>query len=306
MRFETKHIVAISIGSMALVGVILFAIGTPVFLPGVLLSILVMFSEHISDYYDETKRQKQIEEKFPEFVRNLAGTIKSGMPVSQAILQVSDTDYGSLTPYVKKLAYQIEWSIPVHKALLNFSTSTRNAVIQRAISTVIEAEMSGGNLEDVLQTVTSSVLKIKKIKEERKAAIHSQIVQSYIIFVVFLGVMMVIQNLLIPYIVNIESQNIGSLENPGGGVGSSSSNSIKELTEDVKVSFASPKSFLRTIIKYFTSLQGIFLSLGVLQGLFAGLVLGKLSEGDIKSGFRHSLILSGLAFVVLTFGQGFF
>lgn len=305
MKLERKHLIAFGIGIVALVLVVIFALGTPVFLPGVVFCLLVMFSEHISDFYTESERQKDIEQKFPEFVRNLAGTIKSGMPVSQAIIQVSDVDYGALSKPVKRLAHQIEWAVPVHRALANFSLTTKNAVIQRAIATVIEAEMSGGNLEDVLQTVTRSVLKIKSLREQRKAAIHSQIIQSYIIFIVFLAVMVVIQNLLIPYIVNIGAQSVGGLDNPVIGAGGNTAQ-ITELTQEVSISFASPKAFIRTFFKYFSSLQGIFLCLGVFQGLFAGLVLGKLSEGSVRAGLRHSLILSVLGFVVLTFGQGFF
>ena len=112
---------------------------------------------------------KEIEQKFPDFVRNLVSSIKSGMPMSVAIINASKKDYGALTPHVSKLANQVEWAIPIHKALGLFAKETNSTVIERSISTVIEAETSGGNIEDVLETITSSVMEIKQIKEERKA-----------------------------------------------------------------------------------------------------------------------------------------
>ena len=41
-----------------------------------------------------------------------------------------------------------------------------------------------------------------------------------------------------------------------------------------------------------------FLYLLLIQGLFSGLVIGKLSEGDVKSGVKHSFVLMITAFLI--------
>lgn len=41
-----------------------------------------------------------------------------------------------------------------------------------------------------------------------------------------------------------------------------------------------------------------FLYLLLLQGFFSGLTIGKLSEGNIKPGIKHSFILMIMAFVI--------
>jgi hypothetical protein len=38
----------------------------------------------------------------------------------------------------------------------------------------------------------------------------------------------------------------------------------------------------------------------VFQGFFAGLVIGKLSEGTVKSGLKHSIILVIIAILIST------
>ena len=50
--------------------------------------------------------------------------------------------------------------------------------------------------------------------------------------------------------------------------------------------------------------QGVFLMLSLIQALFAGLVLGKLAEGDMRSGVKHSLILMTISFFMITLAQG--
>ena len=43
-----------------------------------------------------------------------------------------------------------------------------------------------------------------------------------------------------------------------------------------------------------------FLGLLITQGFFAGLVIGKLSEGQVKSGLKHSFIMVAMAILIST------
>src|SRR3989338_9838741 len=61
----------------------------------------------IIDILNEGKRQKELEVKFLEFVRSLVETVRSGVTIPQSILHVKNSDFGSLNPYIKKLANQI-------------------------------------------------------------------------------------------------------------------------------------------------------------------------------------------------------
>jgi len=228
------------------------------------------------DFLKENKRQKEIEEKFLEFIRNLVEAVKTGISIPKGVLQVSDKDYGALTPYIKKLAYQIEWGIPMHNSLIIFSNDTENAVIKRSISIIIEADQSGGNISDILQSVSTSVVNIKKIKEERKSSIESQIIQGYLVFLIFVVIMMVLQTILFPKLIGVSSSLEGSASILGFQTG-----------EGEKID-------LDTIV---------FLLL-LIQGFFAGLVIGKFSEGDIKQGLIHSLILMTLTALIVTTVKG--
>jgi archaeal flagellar protein FlaJ len=296
LKFETKHRITLIIAVFLLLGDFYFLRGGIFFVPFLAVVALVAALPHFLDILGENKRQKDIEARFPEFVRNLTGAIKSGMPASQAVVHVAEGDYGALTPNLKKLANQIEWSIPFHKAFVNFGRETENPILKRAIATVIQAEQAGGNIEDVLTSVTESLMQIKKIKEERKSTIHSQIMQSYIIFFVFLAVMIVIQNLLIPYMVKFGTTNaadtgVGTAQIAGG------------INLQANLDFSSPIAFAGSFIGWVMSLNGIFLLMSMIQGLFAGVVLGKLAEGDLTSGLKHSVALMTVAFITITLAQ---
>jgi flagellar protein FlaJ len=48
-------------------------------------------------------------------------------------------------------------------------------------------------------------------------------------------------------------------------------------------------------------LKRIFLHLTLVQGFFSGLVAGKMGEGSISAGLKHSLIMMLLGYVALKF-----
>ncbi|MGB9748683.1 MAG: type II secretion system F family protein [Candidatus Woesearchaeota archaeon] len=293
MRIEQRHIFAIISGIVLLVlSIILFR--KTIFLSlFITLSIIISLSQFWIDFLNYNKTQKEIEENFPEFVRNFVSGVKSGMPATKAIILAAKEDYEGLTPYVKKLKNQLEWNIPFHKALKNFADSTNNAIIRRAISTVIEAEKSGGNLVSVLTAVTDSLLKIKKIKQERRAAMHAQVLQNYVIFFVFLGIIIIIQVFLIPYLERVGQSSFGTF-------GTTSPFNIPKV---VKINFNSVPDFVNSISLWAISLNGIFMSLVLIQGLFAGIVTGIMTEGDFRYGIKHSVILMIISFVVMSLAQ---
>ena len=116
------------------------------FYPFIIVAVTVAWSQFWMDFFKEQNRQKEIELKFLEFIRNLVGTVKSGIPIPRAVSQVANKDYGALTPYLKKLAAQVDWGITIDEAFLTFSDDTANPVIKRAVSIMIEAEKSGGDI----------------------------------------------------------------------------------------------------------------------------------------------------------------
>ncbi|MCP3683688.1 MAG: type II secretion system F family protein [bacterium] len=293
LRIEKRHQVFIGIGVILLFVDLVLFIGTMFFLPLIAVAVTIAWLPFWMDIFRNNKRQKELESRFPDFVRNLTGAIKSGMPAAQAVIHVSDSDYGSLTPHVKKLANQIEWAIPFKKAFVNFGKETNNPIIRRAIATVIQAEQAGGNIEDVLSSITDSLLQIKRIREERKSSIHAQVMQSYIIFFVFLAILVLIQNVLIPNMTDV-----------GAGTGFGGDTGTINMIQKISIDFSSPPALISSLAAWVLSFYGIFLMIALIQGLFAGIVLGKMAEGDATSGLKHSLIMMTTSFIIITFAQG--
>ncbi|MEM4244766.1 MAG: type II secretion system F family protein [Candidatus Nanoarchaeia archaeon] len=284
MKFKSQYLIGIAAAVFLIVLDILFVYNNPPlkrwFYAFLVLAISVGWAQFWYDFFKESKRQKDIELKFLEFVRALVGTVKSGISVPQAIIHAAKKDYGALTPYTSKLSNQLEWGIPVHEALITFANDTKNSVIKRSVAIVIEAEQSGGDMEDVLESVTNSVVEVKKIKAERKSSTYSQIVQGYIVFFVFIGIMLLLQIKLFPLLSNVSGSMTEGLAASGlaGGLFGSSGQDI--------------------------NMDRLFFSLIMIQAFFAGIMVGKFSEGTVKQGLLHSLILMTISALIVTTAKG--
>jgi len=220
----------------------------------------------------ENKKEQKINEMFLEFSRNLAESVSAGTPISKGIINMRKKNYGVLDAHIKKLANQIELGVPVDKAMRTFSKEVDSRSIKRAIALIREAEKAGGEIDYILDSTAKSIYEIEKLKKERRSAIYGLIVQGYVIFFIFIGIILVMEFKIIPL-----TAGVGSF---GGGV-----SSFIGDPQDTPV--IDPEQFTRP-----------FLYLLLTQGLFVGLVIGKLTEGSIKKGIKHSFILMITAFLI--------
>jgi flagellar protein FlaJ len=213
--------------------------------------------------YSTYKNRKEIEELFPVFLRDFVESTRGGMTIPVALKSVSRNDYKALTPHVKKMAVQLDWGVPVERVLVLFSNKVDSKIISRIVSSVRESHRFGGNLADTLEALSNTAVEVERLREERRLYLHSQMITGYIIFFVFLAVIIALQMFLVPALSSTPTSMLGGEAIATGGV-----------------SEASAEEF-----------QNIFRNLIIVQGFFAGLAVGKMAEGAIAAGLKHSMFM---------------
>ncbi len=208
--------------------------------------------------YQHYTQMKTIEREFPYFLRDITDNIKTGMTLTQAIKASANKDYGLLTRYVKKLSAQVSWGIDFKKALRIFADEVGSKVIKRTVKTIIEAYEVGGKIDTILDAIATSVEEIERIKKERSTRIYAQMINGYFIFFIYIAVMVILTLLLIP-----------ALESEIGGA-----------------------TGLHSVFKT------MFRDLVILQGIFAGLAIGKMAEGTIVAGIKHSFVMVAISLII--------
>jgi len=277
MKLLRKHWIGIFIGLAVLATDFIFFSGQKVFYFIIGIAALIAVAPFLASVIVETGREKEKESMFLEFARNLAENVKAGTPISRSILQIRNKDFGSLSPHVKKLANQIAIGISVRQAFNVFAADINDRVIARSIALITEAEESGGEISLILESTAKSVSEIEDIKKERRSSTYNLVVQGYVIFIIFLVIMLVVQLQFIPLMLKTITE---------AGVGAGDLGGFAKL---------------KTASEFTSSLDSLFIALILIQGFFAGLVVGKLSEGSIKAGIKHSIIITALAYLI-TFG----
>ncbi|MCS7106197.1 MAG: type II secretion system F family protein, partial [Candidatus Aenigmarchaeota archaeon] len=137
-------------------------------------------------------------------------------------------------------------------------------IVARIITSVIETHRFGGNLTDTLEALANTALEIERLRAERRLYLQSQIITGYVIFFVFLAIMIIMQRFLIP--------SLSQTRNP--------------VEEAQQTNIVERYKFL-------------FQNLIIIQGFFAGLIVGKMAEGAIVAGIKHSLLMICVGIIAL-------
>jgi flagellar protein FlaJ len=224
-------------------------------------------------FYTRYKESKEIESQFTIFITDFTEAIDSGMTLPMALRYCGRKNYGVLTSHIRGITAQVDWGIPFREALRIFSKNVGSITVRRAITTIIETYKVGGKISDTLRAVGESLIEISKIKAERSVSVQSQILTSYLIFFVFIFILVILQSFLIPALT--PQGDIAGITTMGGG--------------------AVPEMFP----------PEIFVNFIIVQGFFAGLATGKMAEGSVIAGVKHSLVLIIIGYSIFSIAGHF-
>src|SRR5690348_11970558 len=234
--------------------------------------ILCLIPPAIMYYYD-SKRRDAIDNNIPHLIRDIADAGRSGMTLTRAIEISAERDYGPLTTEIKKLMAKISFRVPLERALQFFADRTGTMLSRRTAMLVAEANKSGGDIQESMESVAKHVQEIQYLERKRRATLRPFIGVMYISFAVFLVTVYLLISSFFKQLANTNFGGGGSI----GGVGFSF------------VSLPLPK------------ITAVFLYMAMIEAMFAGLVGGKMATGYIRDGLKHAILLMMICFITFVF-----
>lgn len=226
------------------------------------------------------RRLDKIEEKFPDFLRDLAEYWKGGLSMTAAVDTLSKGEYGALNEDVRIMAIQISWGIAFGDVLRLFVERVHTRLIERSISLIEEANKAGGKISDILVTAANDAREIKWLQMERRKEIVTYVTIVYVSFFVYLAIIAILTAVFIPSIADATTALME--QRTEGGIAPSFQ--VKEIKKE--------------------ELGFIFYCSGMVQALGNGIVGGIMGEGTLASGLRHAFIMAlavWLTFTLLIF-----
>ncbi|MDD3492642.1 MAG: type II secretion system F family protein [Candidatus Thermoplasmatota archaeon] len=217
--------------------------------------------------YSRFRKMNLMEERFPEFLRDLSESRKAGMTMARAVETSAKGDYGLLTPEIKKMAVQISWGTSFTEALSRFGDRIQTPLVWRTTSLVVKASEAGGKISDVIDAAAKNVREIKILQAERKMEMQMYLLIIYVAFFVFLAVIIILSATFLP-----EFAKATESSSSVGGI-----------------------SFGKVSLEEF---KFIYLSTALVQAIGNGAVAGMLGEGRAAAGLRHGTIMVLVTYIL--------
>jgi flagellar protein FlaJ len=235
--------------------------GLPIFDEYVVLALVIaLFPSAVLDYIDYRWR-RSIDEHLPDLYRAIVQSQKTGMTLTQAIEEASKRRYGPLTAELKRMVAHMSWGKSFEEALQSFGERVNTSLAKRSIPLVIEASRSGGRVERVFEPTGKFVQSTLLAEKERQAQTRPYVAIVYVAFFVFLfTVIMLFTTFFIQ---------------------------MSELAA------------LNTAVMSTDEARRLFFHMSTAQALFGGLVAGKMGEGTVNAGLKHSVILLVSGYIAL-------
>jgi len=211
--------------------------------------------------YIDYKWRKAVDEHLPDLFRSIVQAQETGMTLPQALEDASKRDYGPLTNELRKMTAQISWGMTFEEALVALGRRVNTILVQRTVPMIIEAGHSGGHVEKVFDPMGKFIQTTLLLEKERRTQTRPYIAIIYVAFFVFLFTIILLFK---SFFVSIEGLPI-----------------------------------LGTAVMSSEETQRIFFHMTEIQAFFGGLVAGKMGEGTVNAGLKHSVIMMLCGYIAL-------
>jgi len=285
-----------------------------------ILGLIISFLPYGIISFLKNRAIRELENQFPNFLKDLAESKRGGMTILQAFESSSETDYGRLNSEIDKIHKELTWGIPFPEVMERFSMRMKDSsVIQESISILLQSFKSGGNITKTIESIAEDSAQLKEVIQQKNAKIKQQILIMYVIYFLFIGITIGIYFML-SELLGLGSPGEGALQNTqflggSGGTPNYCDGSVpvaNPLCNIAKIfgfvpsevnSFSSEmaKNFKYGAMAYYKSLLFVML---MVQGMCTGAVAGQIAEGSPSAGVKHALVMIPIAFVVFMYMVG--
>ena len=211
--------------------------------------------------------KSKIEKATPDFLRDLATSFKTGMPLYTALEHAAKRDYGPLTTELKLMVSQMSWGMNFNEALIEFSKRIDLPLIKKAAVLILEAGRHGGDLSDIFESTAKYVDNVNSWTNKRKMQTLPYVAIFYFSVVIFLFIIIIISNMIFIPMSDIATAGSGLI--------------TPILTSEMA--------------------RRVFLHTALLEAFFGGILAGRIHEDSFLGGLKHAAVLavtSGLAFYI--------
>ncbi|WP_370574269.1 type II secretion system F family protein [Methanomethylovorans sp.] len=215
------------------------------------------------DTFLQKKKLKKREVAFGEFLYKLSELMRGGIDPVKGVVTLSRTNLGAINKSAKDAASSMVLGHSFEDSMHRMSASIGSRLVNKYIDIVVMAAYTGGNVADLLFRTSEDMRAVIGIEREKEANLKQYIVIFYLAQGIIIMLTYILSTSLLPMIQGVGLQILGG-------------NGLSDI-----------------------NFQRGFFHMIVLNALFGGLIIGQITEGEIKHGFKHSAILIAMSYVAV-------
>jgi len=211
--------------------------------------------------------KNKMQKAMPEFLRDLATSVRTGVPIDAGLEHASKREYGPLTKDLRILVAHMSWGMNFDEGLKELSDRVDLPLVKKATVLILEAGKHGGDLSDVFDSTAQYVENVNTWNLRRKMQTMPYVAIFYFSVFLFLFIIILLSKMIfVP---------------------------ISEMAQ-------SGVPLLRPILSPVQT-RRVFLHTSLLESFFGGILAGRINEDSFLDGLKHAMILaiaSGVAFFI--------
>lgn len=232
------------------------------------------------DSQRELKRINRYEAAFAQLLFGIADGMRGGIDPARAIVEIAKTDSSVMSKYLRIASKNIMAGRAFEDALDIVAAPSNSRVVKRYTTLIAESTKIGGNIAVVVHRAARDLDDFVKVKAERRRQMTIQITIIYMA----LGVLLTVIYMLLDVYPKFEHLDMSMVFGFQGLEGSEGGASVVKMG--------------------LLTLKRRFFHLAIIMGIGSGTIIGKITEGKIRYGLIHSLVLALV--VVLLFSIAVF
>jgi archaeal flagellar protein FlaJ len=218
------------------------------------------------------RRARKYQEDFAAFLFELSELVRGGIDPVRSFRTLAEENVGSISTFVKTAAKQMEIGYSFEEAMRNLGKLIDNDLVSKYIDLVVQASYSGGSVSGLIQRAAADLNAFIAIDKEKRAGLQQYTLILYTGQVVLIALAAILVIQFLPSLSAISQIGSAGL---GGFLGTSDIGSV--------------------------TVERDMFYLVLINGFLGGLVIGKLAEGKLKYGLKHSVALILIALIAWTF-----
>jgi flagellar protein FlaJ len=222
-------------------------------------------------FYEWNERTRgRITDTLTQDLRKLANANETGQPLLEAMLMTSRGKSSLLSDEFEQMVKKTRFGTSLSAALVEFNNRYAIPRVARVVKLIQKAQEASSNITSVLKTASITSQYQDELEKERKTRTQMQVAVTGLTFLVFLGVIVMLE----VYFIGTMLESLGGQDIPIGGF------------QNVEISLISM----------------LFFHAVTIQGICAGGVSGYVKTGNFYSSYKYIvayLLVAGVAWGAL-------